>query len=104
MKIQRSFAIWSSSLLLPLLFLSNCPAAQGQSRGNKYACSEANPATLCNASNTCGSASAPCTVDVKRTAYAASATPSTPKAKGNSLFCVKTGTTVTWQSTSKNPG
>jgi plastocyanin len=105
MKIQRSFAIWSSSLLLPIFLLSSSVGGQAQSsKGNKYACSEPKPAALCNASNTCGSASTPCTVDIKRTSYAAQATPSIPNAKGNSTFCVKTGTTVTWQSTSKNTG
>jgi plastocyanin len=105
MKIQRSFAIWSSLFLLPLSLLSVSTTVQAQSKNsNKYACAESNPASLCNASITCGSASAPCTVDVKRTANAAEATPSTTKAKGNSTFCVKTGTTVTWQSTSKNTG
>jgi len=104
MKIQRSLAIWSSSLLLPLSMLLGSVGAHGQSRGNKYACSEPNPAALCNASNTCGSASAPCTVDVKRTSTAAQAVPSIPNAKGNATFCVKVGTTVTWRSTSKNTG
>jgi len=104
MKIQRSLAIWSSSLLLPLSMLLGSVGAYGQSRGNKYACSEPNPAALCNASNTCGSASAPCTVDVKRTSTAAQAVPSIPNAKGNATFCVKVGTTVTWRSTSKNTG
>ena len=43
-------------------------------------------------------------VDIKRTSYSSSATPSIPGAKGNDLFCVKVGTTVTWQSTTKNTG
>jgi plastocyanin len=104
MKIQRSFAIRSSSVLLPLFVLLGSVGAHGQSRASKYACSEPNPAALCNASNTCGSASAPCTVDVKRTSSAAQAVPSIPNAKGNATFCVKVGTTVTWRSTSKNTG
>lgn len=105
MKTQRSFSIWSSAVLLTFLLLFNCAGAQAQSgNGAKYACSETNPAALCNASNTCGSASAPCTVDVKRTAQSAEATPGIPKAKGNSTFCVQAGTTITWQSTSKNTG
>src|SRR5206468_8916626 len=71
---------------------------------SKYACSEPNPAQLCTAANTCGSASSPCTVDVKRTADSASSTPSIPNAKGNSLFCVKVGTTVKWISSEKENG
>jgi plastocyanin len=104
MKIQRSFAIWSSSLLLLFLLLFNCVGAQAQSKNNKYACSEPNPASLCNAGNTCGSASTPCTVDVKRTANSAAAVPSISNAKNNATFCVNVGTTLTWQSTSKNTG
>jgi plastocyanin len=90
-------------LLLP--FLAANPAAAEEKRpASKYVCSEPHPATFCNASNTCGSASEPCAVDVKRTGNAASATPSIPNAKGNKLFCVKAGTTVTWQSKSKDTG
>ena len=62
------------------------------------------PAQVCNAANTCGSASSPCTVDVKRTANAASSTPGIPNAKSNSLFCVKVGTTVEWKSTGRDIG
>jgi hypothetical protein len=43
-------------------------------------------------------------VDVKRTSDATSATPSIAGAKGNSLFCVKVGTKVTWNSTEKENG
>jgi len=98
MKLQRGCAIgWAVLLLLT--------AAGAQQKGrNKYACSEPNPASQCNAANTCGSSSAACTVDVLRTSYSASATPSIANAKGNMLFCVKTGTTVTWKSSAKNTG
>jgi plastocyanin len=78
--------------------------ATAQSKSSKYACSEANPPQLCTAANTCGSASTPCAVDVKRTSNAASATPSIPNAKSNSLFCIKAGTTVQWKSTGKDIG
>ena len=105
MKIQRSFAICSSSLLLSFFLLLNCAGAQAQSKNaSKYACLEANPAALCNASITCGSASTPCTVDVKRTASSAESVASIAKPKGNATFCVNAGTTLTWQSTSKNTG
>ncbi len=99
---NRCFGTKYTSLLLPIVMLS--AYAMAQSKSSKYACSEANPAQLCNASNTCGSASTPCSVDVKRTAYAASSTPDIPGAKSNSLFCVKVGTTVQWKSTSRNIG
>jgi hypothetical protein len=101
MTIYRRVAISSTLTLLLFFATSNATA---QSKSNKYACSEANPAQLCNASNTCGSASTPCEVDVKRTANGASSTPSIPNAKSNALFCVTAATTVTWKSTSKNIG
>ena len=105
MKIQRCFAIHCALLLLAVLLFASYASAQDKNKDNsKEACSQANPANLCNADNTCGSVSAPCTVNVKRTSDSSSATPSIPKAKGNDLFCVKTGTTVTWQSTAKNTG
>lgn len=102
MKSGRCFPIMCGLLLLPFVALANYATAQ--SKSSKYACSEANPAQLCNPSNTCGSASTPCEVDVKRTTYAASSTPSIENAKSNSLFCVKPGTTVIWKSTGKNIG
>jgi hypothetical protein len=99
---NQSFGSKCTSLLLPLVMLSAYGMAQ--SKSNKYACSEAKPAQLCTAANTCGSASSPCSVDVKRTSNAASSTPDIPNAKSNSLFCVKVGTTVQWKSTGKNIG
>jgi hypothetical protein len=102
MKSYRCCAISSASLFLSLLVLLT--NATSQSKSSKYACSEPNPAQLCTAANTCGSASSPCSVDVKRTANAASSTPSIPHAKSNALFCVKIGTTVQWNSTGKDNG
>jgi len=104
MKIQRCFTIRCALLLLPVLLIASFAAAEDKKKDNNDACSNPNPASLCNAGNTCGSASTPCMVNVKRTSYSSSATPSIPGAKGNDLFCVKTGTTVTWQSTSKGTG
>ena len=102
MRRYRNFAIECASLFLTLpVLLSNTAA---QSNNSKYACLEVNPAQLCTATNTCGSASSPCMVDVKRTSDSASSTPSIPNAKGNSLFCVKVGTTVKWISTEKENG
>lgn len=90
------------SLLLPAVVL--CSYSMAQSKSSKYACSEPHPAQLCTAANTCGSASTPCAVDVKRTSNSASATPMIPNAKGNSLFCIAAGTTVQWKSTGKDIG
>ena len=105
MKIHRYLTIHCALLLLPVLLIASFATAEDKKKDNmKDACSNPNPASLCSAANTCGSASTPCTVNVKRTSYSSSATPSIPGAKGNDLFCVKAGTTVTWQSTSKNTG
>jgi hypothetical protein len=101
MKIQRCFTICCSLFLLVVGLVPNSARAEEKKKGNKYACSEPNPASQCNAGNTCG---ADCQIDVKRTASSSSATPNISGAKGNSLFCVKTGTTVTWMSSSKNTG
>lgn len=90
-------------VLLVVVGLATVASSENK-KTNKYACSEANPASQCNADNTCGSASTPCTVDVKRTTYSASATPSIAKPKGSRVFCVNPGTKVTWQSTAKNTG
>jgi hypothetical protein len=102
MTFQPFPAITASALLLTLLALSDSSSAQ--SKSSKYACSEPNPAQLCTAANSCGSASSPCTVDVKRTSNAASATPGISNATANALFCVKAGTTVKWISTEKENG
>ena len=89
---------------LPLFFLANHAAAQERG-SDKYICMESHPEKMCNPSNTCGSASTPCEVDVKRSGgSSASATPNIPNAKSNKLFCVQTGTTVIWESSSKNTG
>jgi hypothetical protein len=94
-------AIRRAFLVLPLLLV--CTSVVAQKKG-KYACVEPNPAQLCNAGNTCGSGGEPCVVDVKRTSYGASATAGIQKSKGNALFCVPVGSTVTWKSTAKDTG
>jgi len=99
---QRQLPRRRAFLVFHLLLIVG--SAVGQSKRSKYACDEPNPQQLCNAGNTCGSPSTPCDVDVKRTAYAASATPQIPDARGNTPFCVRPGTTVNWRSASKNTG
>jgi hypothetical protein len=94
-----------SGLLLSVSLASFLLANARDKRATKYACSEANPAGLCNVSNRCGANSDPCVVDLKRKGgTSASVTPDTPNAKANTPFCVKVGTTVTWQSSAKNTG
>lgn len=105
MKTRCILALQHLAALAMVLVLSFFTVAQEQMRGpEKYLCSEPSPQFMCTAENTCGSASTPCTVEIKRTASDASATPSTPKAKGNAPFCVTAGTAVNWKSGSKNTG
>jgi hypothetical protein len=104
MKIQRFSTIYCALLLLPILLFASFAMAEDKKKDSNNVCSNPNPASLCTADNTCGSASTPCMVNIKRTSYSSAATPSIPGAKGNDLFCVKTGTTVTWQSDSKGTG
>ena len=100
MTTYRRFLFKCASLLGPILVLSLSTSAQ--SKPDPYACTKDSSPQMCTDQNTCSSSS--CSVDVKRTANAASATPSIPNAKGNSLFCVKAGTTVQWKSTGKDIG
>ena len=87
-------------LMLCVLLFAGLASAQKKS---KYACDEPNPESLCTADNTCPASG--CSVDIKRDGMSgATATPSFPKAKGNSLFCVKEGTKVTFQTSSKGTG
>ena len=102
MTMNRRSVFNCTSLLLSVVVLSTCAAAQ--SKSSDYACAKDVSAQMCTAENTCGSASTPCSVDVRRTANAASSTPSIPNAKGNSLFCLKPGTSVQFKSTGKDIG
>jgi hypothetical protein len=105
MKNRFIFAIPYLVMALMLLLPFRSAVAQEKQRGSEtYLCSEPHPETICTAQNTCGSASAACTVEIKRTASDASVTPSIPNSKANMPFCVKVGTTVNWKSPSKNTG
>ncbi len=101
MKIQRVIAISGGVFLLSLSAAGHVAAHEKLS---KSVCANPHPETLCDSGNTCGSASVPCAVDVKRTANSTSATAAVPSAKGNAVFCVGVGTTVKWASDSKNTG
>jgi hypothetical protein len=102
--LWRNLSILCTFLFF-LLLLDRYLAAQGQKETNDNpVCSPAEVSGICNASTVCGSDSTPCIVNIKRTGHSASATPNIPKAKGNGPFCVKAGTTITWQSSSKNTG
>src|SRR3974390_302850 len=83
------------------LFLLVSTAAMAKS---KYLCDEPDPASLCTAANTCGSASAPCTVDITKSGNSSNVKPGVPNAKNNQLFCIKKGTAVVWMTSNKNTG
>jgi hypothetical protein len=101
MRLQRGFTIRFSLLLCALLLLVANGMAQKKS---KYACAEPNPQSLCLPSNTCGSATGPCVVNINKEGGSASATAETSDKKKNGLFCVKVGTGVTFMSSNKNTG
>lgn len=104
MTVQSRIVILCAMFILPLLLPLDRATAQENRSKDKGVCSQPQPEQLCTASNTCGSPSEPCTVDVKRTANSAAVTADVADKKGNALFCVKTGTTVAWRSSSKNVG
>ncbi|HSY66479.1 MAG TPA: hypothetical protein VK829_17945 [Terriglobales bacterium] len=107
MKLQKYLAIVCGLIAFPVLVMATHISAKGLNGDNtkKYVCSESNPASICSAATTCGSSTSACNVDVKRRgSNSASATPNTPNAKEGASFCVKVGTTVTWQSSSRNTG
>jgi hypothetical protein len=103
MKMQRRLGFWSALALLSGIGLLNCTAAHAQKK-SKYVCDESNPASLCTAANTCGSASAPCTVDITKSGNSANVKPGVPNSKNNQFFCIKSGTPVVWMTSNKNGG
>ena len=98
MRTQRHLG---TMLIVLCIVLLTCAAAQAKS---KYVCDEAQPASMCNAANTCGSASAPCTIDITKAGNSSNVKPGIPSAKNNQFFCIKKGTTVVWMTSNKNTG
>jgi hypothetical protein len=90
-------------LFLSATILLSCTTVLAQN-GGKYKCDEPQPENMCNAANTCGSASSSCTVDVTRSGDSSNVKPEIPQAKDNQLFCIKKGTTVVWQTPKENTG
>jgi len=99
MNVRNNWAVWC--LALAVVFSSGALQAQKKSTPTSYACTEPSAETLCTAANTCSGST--CKVDIKKDVDI-SVTPSIPHAKKNQLFCVKSGTQVTFDSTSKNTG
>jgi hypothetical protein len=105
MKICRYLAVLSCLFVLPLLLTSFIVGKDTKKKVKNDVCSVSNPASICSTANTCGSASSPCSIDIKRSQGTyATATPSIPDAKSNKAFCIKVGTNVIFTSSSKNTG
>src|SRR5215510_8801829 len=98
MRIQRTIG---TTMVIICIVLFASVLAQAKS---KYACDEPDPASLCTAANTCGSASAPCTVDVTKAGQSSNVKPGIPNATNNQFFCIKKGTQVVWMTSNKNTG
>jgi plastocyanin len=103
MKIQTHFRICGTPLLFPCVVLLICTTAHAQKK-NKYVCDEAQPASLCTAANTCGSASASCTIDITKSGNFSNVKPGISNAKNNQFFCIQAGTTVVWKTSNKHTG
>ena len=89
--------------ILIVLFIALAAGVTAQAK-SKYACDEPDPASLCTAANTCGSASAPCTIDVTKARNSSNVRPGIPNARNNQFFCIKKGTTVVWMTSNRNTG
>ena len=104
MKVYR-FAAVSSLFILPLLLASLNVSQETKKKVKNDVCSASDTSSICSEANSCGSASSPCTIDIRRSGSTyATAKPSIPDAKGNKAFCIKVGTAVTFSSSSKNTG
>src|SRR4051794_38969481 len=100
-KAQQRPSTRTALLLSTCIVLLSGGLAQAKS---KHTCDQEQPETLCNAENTCGSASSTCTISITRSNSSANVKPGIPNAKNNQLFCIKAGTTVVWMSSNKNHG
>ena len=104
MRTKRFLPILFCLLIVPVLMTGYLDGKEKKKPKNDV-CSASTPESICNAANTCGSTASACEVDIKRSGGdSASATPNIPGAKTNAPFCVKTGTTMTFKSTSKDTG
>jgi plastocyanin len=105
MKVYRYPAAVICLFLLSLSLASFIGSQETKIKIKNDVCSASNPASTCAEANTCGSASAVCTIDIRRSGSDYATTkPSIPDAKTNKAFCIKVGTTVTFSTSSKNTG
>ena len=100
-RAQQRPSTRTALLLSTCIVLLTGGLAQAKS---KHMCDQEQPETLCNADNTCGSASSTCTISITRSNSSANVKPGIPNAKNNQLVCIKAGTTVVWMSSNKNNG
>jgi hypothetical protein len=104
MSSKHDLGIGYIGVLATVILLGIAGSAQEKQQSRKSACSTPHPESICSSSNTCGSASTPCMVDVKRTAASTASIASVADPKANTPFCIKSGTKVTWRSLSKDTG
>ena len=105
MGIYRYLAAACCLFVVPLLVTSFIVGQDSKKKIKNDVCSASNPASICAEASTCGSASSPCVIDIRRSGSKyATAKPSLPDAKPNTAFCIKVGTTVTFSTSSKNTG
>jgi hypothetical protein len=105
MNVYRFPVVVSCLFILPLLLTSLNLSQETKKKIKNDVCSASNPASICAEANTCGSASLPCTIDIRRSGDTfATAKPSFPDAKSNKPFCIKVGTSVTFSTSSRNTG
>jgi hypothetical protein len=105
MKSRPFPVILCGLLLLVLMVMAGHLVAQDK-KGKKSYCSNAHPEQLCTAANTCGANGSPCVLEVKRVGGGvnASVTPNLPNFPKDTVLCIKTGASVTWQGSGKNTG
>ncbi len=93
-------------IVIPMLLLTGHLVANDKKSKRVSACSNPHPDQLCTAANTCGSSTSPCILNVKRVGGGqdAALVPNIPNFPKDSVLCIKTGTSVTWQGEGKNTG
>ena len=82
--VQRPFNRWRRVLFVFCIVLLSCVIAPAQKK-SKYACDEKQPESKCDAANTCGLASSPCTIDVIRSGDSAKVKPDIPTRRTTSF-------------------
>lgn len=104
MKSSSFPAIVCGSILIVLLLVTGYVVAQDK-KSQKSFCSNPHPEQLCSAANTCGSNGSPCVLEVKRMGgREASVSPNRTDFPKDSVICIGTGASVTWQGAGKNTG